>query len=86
MEKPSAKMGESMKKAFIAKLMKKANEIRKAELIRDAQHRVNLKRSVRVLQTFIRRRRFRKAVYAMILFRNVNLGRVSVKALKSVDA
>ena len=49
-------------------------------------HRANLGKSARVLQAWIRRRRFRKAVEAMILFSKVRSGKVSYKKLRNVDA
>ena len=49
-------------------------------------HRVNLNSSAKVLQSWIRRRRFRKAVEAMILFNRVKTGKLSVKKLRNVDA
>ncbi len=45
-----------------------------------------MKNSVRVLQAWIRRRRFRKAVDAMLLFRKVSTGRLSAAKLRKVDA
>lgn len=91
--KESAKNGQkasqvksNMREAFIKKILQKAKEIREAEIRHEIIHRENLKNSVRVLQSWIRRRRFRKAVHAMVLFKKVSSGRLPASHLKKVDA
>ena len=76
----------SLREAFIKRINQKAKELREAELQLAVIHRVNLSNSAKVLQAWIRRRRFRKAVDAMILFNKVQQGKLSVKKLRNVDA
>lgn len=76
----------SLREAFLKRINQKARELREAELQLAVIHRVNLSNSAKVLQAWIRRRRFRKAVDAMILFNKVQQGKLSVKKLRNVDA
>lgn len=60
--------------------------MRTAEDNKSAIQKKTLDRSVKVLQSWIRRRRFRKAVEAMVLFTKVQKGLVSAGKLSKIDA